>query len=67
MKDYKILKNIYPDELQDIVKEHMEKGWEPIGGICVNNTIKTIRYNTEYQTTTYHQAMVLKEQIPPTH
>jgi len=49
--EYKILTRTLISDLEDIVKELILQGWEPIGGtsvVCVKNNIRTNSKNGIY-------------------
>jgi hypothetical protein len=59
IKDYKILQGSYTSSLEDSVRSHIRKGWQPLGP-------HTIRYGSSNHSIYYYeQTMVMydKEQL----
>jgi len=52
--NYKVITHYDLEELQLIVNLHLDKGWEPIGGISITNPV------SERQQVHYAQAIVFK-------
>lgn len=52
IKDYKILQGSYASSLEDSVRSHIRKGWQPLGP-------HTIRYGSNHSVCCYEQTMVM--------
>jgi hypothetical protein len=54
--NYKVIEHYDIDELQRIVNLHLDKGWQPIGGIAISTPV------SERQQVQFAQALVVKSQ-----
>lgn len=64
--DYKVLAAKTPDTLTELVREHMKKGYQPLGGVMASvldgriNLFQAVVTEAEDQSTMYYQSLIDK-------
>lgn len=61
IKEYTVLMAVGTSAISDEVKEHIQQGWQPMGGVSVTITLESypaLGENVTAAVTRYYQAMV---------